>query len=808
MNDLTKKFSSKANTLLYLQERIVKSRIEKIYDFTVEDWLKNKNYVIKNIVKNFYPQQIIIRSSAKGEDSNESSEAGKYTSVQKISTKKKHEIESSVNEVINAYSEQNNQSNENQVLIQKQTTNVITNGVVFTRTPDNGSPYYVINFKDSKQTDDVTKGETANLVYIFRNTENKHIPKKWKKLILSIKEIEKIFDNEFLDIEFAITKRDIVIFQVRPLLTVKGLNEKNIEGKIKILIEKNQKKFNKIQKMNENNKEKYFSDMADWNPSEIIGTNPNPLDYSLYDFLFMKDSWQLGRIKIGYENNLQKNLMVNFGNKPFINLKKSFESFFPDTLESKIKKKLLKFYLKKIKENPHLHDKVEFEILFSCYDFSFDKRAKELRSSGFSNYEIKNIKKKMIEFTNNIIKNFPAYKEICIKESEEMTKNRKTIQKQIKQKKIDHFTAAKQLLIDCKNLGAINFASMARIAFIGNILLKSLKNNNTINEKFVNEIMESISSPLSEIQRDLDLYSKMKLSKENFLEKYGHLRPGTYDITAKRYDENHEFLENIKFLDKPHMKTKILKKELKIKKILKRTGFDFNEIELIEFIKESTRLREVLKFEFTKNLSDALLFITKRGEKLNLCPQDLAFLQINDIFNYKKTKGNTDNNLKNKILKNKKIKKINEFLILPPLIFSENDFKIIEYSLSEPNFISAKKVIGQLEKIEKNSNKKINFSNKIVVIENADPGYDWIFTNNPSGLITKYGGVASHMAIRCAELGLPAAIGVGEIIFQKIENAKTILLDCENRHVIVLENSKNELYAEEKKILKSLGYIK
>ena len=24
-----------------------------------------------------------------------------------------------------------------------------------------------------------------------------------------------------------------------------------------------------------------FSDMADWNPAEIIGNNPNPLDYSL-----------------------------------------------------------------------------------------------------------------------------------------------------------------------------------------------------------------------------------------------------------------------------------------------------------------------------------------------------------------------------------------------------------------------------------------------------------------------------------------------------------------------------------------------
>ena len=805
---MREQITTKANTLLYLQKKIKKGKIEKIVKFTVKEWNSNKNNIIEEIVNKFFPDQIIVRSSAIGEDSSESSEAGKYKSIQKISTKNKRKIEDAIKDVIETYSQQKNENELNQILIQKQTTGVISNGVVFTKTPDNGSPYYVVNFSDSSHTDDVTKGETSNLIYIFREIEDKEIPKKWKQLIASIKEIEDILKTNSLDIEFGITKKSVIIFQVRPLTTIKENKQNKIEKEIKKLILKNQKKFNSFKLISKKSNENYFSDMADWNPSEIIGTNPNPLDYSLYDFLFMKNSWQLGRIKIGYENNLQENLMENYGNKPYINLKKSFESFFPDTLQTKIKRKLLKFYLKKIKENPYLHDKVEFDILFSCYDFSFDQRAKELRKSGFDNNEIIEIKKKMIEFTNNIIQNFASNKEICMNESEKMTKNRKIIQEQLKRKKIDHFTAAKQLLEDCKILGAINFASMARIAFIGNILLKSLKNNNTIDDKFVNEIMESISSPLSEIQRDLNSYSEKKISKKNFLEKYGHLRPGTYDITAKRYDENHEFLENIKFSNQSHMKTKNQKKELGIRKILKKTGFDFNESELIEFIKESTRLREVLKFEFTKNLSDALLLITKGGEKINLYPQDLAFLQIDDIFNYIKTKGKTYENWKRKIEKNKKIKKINEFLILPPLIFSETDFNIIKYSLSKPNFISTKKVTAEVEKIEKNSNKKIDFANKIVVIENADPGYDWIFTNNPSGLITKYGGVASHMAIRCAELGLPAAIGVGEIIFQRIKNAKTVLLDCENKQVMVLENLKNELYIEEKKILKSLGYIK
>ena len=290
--------------------------------------------------------------------------------------------------------------------------------------------------------------------------------------------------------------------------------------------------------------------MADWNPAEIIGNNPNPLDYSLYDFLFMQDSWQKGRIKIGYDKNNQSNLMEKFGNKPYINIRKSFYSLFPEKLSKKTKNKLMKFYFKKLEQNPYLHDKVEFHILFSCYDFTFNDRKKELEKFGFDKNEIKELKEKLIKFTNKIIEDFPTIKENYIKDTEQMTKNRNEINSQLlanpKNKKA-YFEYAENLLIDCKKFGAINFASMARIAFIGNILLKSLKEKNIIDENFVHEIMSSISSPLLEIQNDLDLYNKKKLSKRKFLSKYGHLRPGTYDITAERYDENQEFLQNINF---------------------------------------------------------------------------------------------------------------------------------------------------------------------------------------------------------------------------------------------------------------------
>ena len=104
---------------------------------------------------------------------------------------------------------------------------------------------------------------------------------------------------------------------------------------------------------------------------------------------------------------------------------------------------------------------------------------------------------------------------------------------------------------------------------------------------------------------------------------------------------------------------------------------------------------------------------------------------------------------------------------------------VIPFQVSSPNFIGNKKIISKAIYIDNNINiKKINISNKIVLIENADPGFDWLFSFNIKGLITKFGGANSHMSIRCNELKIPAAIGVGEKIFEDIRNNQQLILNC------------------------------
>ena len=800
-------FITKSDTLKFLQGNLTKSKIEPIYDFTVEKWEENKNVIIKEISKKFQTK-IIVRSSAIGEDSINLSQAGSYTSILNVNPKKNNEIKNAIYKVVKSYHKKGNQYKNNLVLIQKQTTKIISSGVVFTKENKRGLPYFIINYDEGENTESVTKGLSRNTLKIFRGTEKEKIPKKWVKLIHAIQEIEQITGRDNLDIEFGITKDSITIFQVRPITTIQhpSINANRLKNKIQI----NKKNFRKSQQdKNYRINHTYFSDMSDWNPAEIIGNNPNPLDYSLYEYLIMKDAWNLGRKKIGY-SLIKENLMKKFGTKPYVDLRASFHSFIPDNISKKLKKKILKYYLQKIREEPHLHDKVEFKILFSCYDFSLKTRLEDLKNYNFSNQEIKEIKSNILEFTNNILTNYHN----IISEADEsllkMEKNRKEIVLKInsESKFNDYLNAVESLLKDCRRYGTIQFSTMARLAFISSILLKSMVENQIIDQKMVDAIMTSINSPLTKFKEDFQQYSEGHISKEDFLMNYGHLRPGTYDITSKRYDSSKEFLTNLKFSEKKSKTHSIIAIQNIEKKFRNNNELKIQYTDFLNFVKTTLRKREELKFEFTKNLSDALELLARGGKELGFLRSEIKYLEINDFL---KKKNNSKKEIisfwTKKILKQKNKKHIDEKLILPSIIFDEKDFEIITQHIDMPNYITRKTTTGEIVQLNNLENIP-NLNDKIIVLENADPGYDWIFTKNPKGLITKYGGVASHMSIRCAEMALPAAIGCGNLIFEQLNTASKITLDCKNNQIIILENKENNPYIEERKALKSLGYIR
>ena len=122
---MTNMFTSKANVLNFLEKKITKSKIEELYYFTVEDWQKNNELIIKQIKTKFRKKSIIIRSSVMGEDSIKNSQAGNYDSIQDIDSNSSFEIKKNINKVIKSYFIKKNYNAKNEILIQTYTKNII-----------------------------------------------------------------------------------------------------------------------------------------------------------------------------------------------------------------------------------------------------------------------------------------------------------------------------------------------------------------------------------------------------------------------------------------------------------------------------------------------------------------------------------------------------------------------------------------------------------------------------------------------------------------------------------------------------------
>ena len=265
------------------------------------------------------------------------------------------------------------------------------------------------------------------------------------------------------------------------------------------------------------------------------------------------------------------------------------------------------------------------------------------------------------------------------------------------------------------------------------------------------------------------------------------MRPGTYDIEINRYNNS---ISNYKidqineiFLRQDGKKLISRSENHKIKNFLKIYNLKFSNTELINYFLNSIKMRENSKFIFTRSLSDLIEILKNIGVKNNISVENLAKLDLHKILNLSKT---TRVKLLNQIKRNEIVNLINNKIKLPYLITNKSDFYVASILLSKPNFITKKIVESIIVTINSNSNE---ISNKIVLIENADPGYDWIFSKKIKGLITKFGGVNSHMSIRCEELNIPAAIGVGEDNYNNIINYSKIILNCRNQKIIQINKT-------------------
>jgi len=615
------------------------------------------------------------------------SNAGEFSSISNVDIKDTKALQNAINKVIKSYGASINKLDE--IFIQPMLTDIDMAGVVFSGDIDTASPYYIVNYDESGSTDSITRGISNDVKSFICFKENHYIKNDLlKKVIQSAKECEYIFENNLLDIEFAFSDNELYILQVRTIIMHNKDNLSSIDLSSDFLL----KLQNKIENLNASNpsllgNKSIFGIMSDWNPAEIIGVRPKKLALSLYQELITNDVWAYQRYNYGYRNLISHPLLVSFVGVPFIDIRISFNSFIPNSLDEKIADKLVNYYLDKLSKYKNHHDKIEFKIIFSCYYFGIENELLELKSKGFTDYELNEIRISLLNLTNAIIntdnglykQDLEKVKILTSKYDDIIVSNSSLVDK-------IHF-----LIKEIKEYGTLPFAGVARSGFIAIQILRSFISQKIFTKEDYNNFLNSLNTISKQLSNDID-----RISKKDFLDIYGHLRPSTYDILSSRYDESYDLyfsnsihIESI-YIDEFEFSDNQISK---INSLISDNGLNISFNNLIIFIKESIEGRELAKFIFTKSLSKILEYINELGNQSDISKEDLAYLDIQEII---KLDSCFDSNqiqdiLKTNIEKNKTSYQFTKAIKLPNLIFEPNDIYSFFLEDNEANFVTLKK---------------------------------------------------------------------------------------------------------------------
>ena len=176
-------FKSKADTLRGLAGRLASAKVLPQVCFTAKD----AGQCIPLLEEGgLLGRRLIVRSSAKNEDTAESSNAGEFLSIPDVCGEE--EVRQAVRQAVEAMGP----DPENQVFIQPFLSQVELCGVAFTADPNTGGHYYILNYDASTgSTSSVTDGTGEHLETFYHFKKSPYpAPEPLDRVIALCQELE------------------------------------------------------------------------------------------------------------------------------------------------------------------------------------------------------------------------------------------------------------------------------------------------------------------------------------------------------------------------------------------------------------------------------------------------------------------------------------------------------------------------------------------------------------------------------------------------------------------------------------------
>jgi glutamine kinase len=776
------RLGTKAETLERLAPLVTAARVLPLVWFSRARWQTARERLLDGLAAlPWAAEPVIVRSSALTEDSAEGSQAGRFTSLPR--RQGRAQVAAAVDEVLASY---DGEHPADQVLIQPQLTGVRACGVACSYDPSSGAPYRVVNWSESGSTDAVTGGAEGGLWISYgaagippADAPSPLVGAVWTLLA----ELTALTGEPCLDIEFAAARDGgLVLLQVRPLAcrtapVPPAAHTAALDGVARQLREAVRPRPRVL------GRRTVFGVMPDWNPAEMIGLRPRPLSLSLYRFLVTDGVWARARHRHGYRDLRGVPLMADFSGLPYVDVAASATSFVPRDVPDDVAAALVDHWLDRLVAEPHLHDRIESRIVLSGYGFRTRERLAALAAAGFAPGDRACLGESLRSLTDRMVAGGLWQDDLA---RLGLLGTAPAAAAHAGGCPADGPGCCGPALLArlelCAAHGTYPFASLARAAFVATELLDDLVAEGALTAADKARFVGGLGLVAGELRRDF-----AALDRERFLKRYGHLRPGTYDILSPRYDEapdryfdwsarpDREPAPAAPFLpDRGRLRA--------IERLVAREGFSFGAGRLLEFAAAAIAGRERGKFEFTCVLSDVLTGVRRLGERHGLTADDMSHVEVATLGALTGDRAADARTLREAAARGRAAHAVTRTVVLPPLVTGERDVTGFAVPQAQPTFVTRGRVLAPVADIDAGDPPE----GAIAVVASADPGYDWLFARGIRGLVTAFGGANSHMAIRALELGVPAVVGAGEALFRAWSAARALEIDAAGGLVTVV----------------------
>ena len=220
---------------------------------------------------------------------------------------------------------------------------------------------------------------------------------------------------------------------------------------------------------------------------------------------------------MGYRKMPNVDLMISLFGRPYIDVRNSVNSFLPAGLSDEISEKIVNAYIERLDEDPHLHDKIEFDVVVTSYDFQIDKVFNERYKNILTKKEQSEYKSLLKELTINAIKNKKEGSlSVALNDIISLKNLQKTIGSGHSGEIMFLIDKIKTLIEQCKRYGTLPFSIIARHAFIAESLLDHLSNQKQLVHPGLMTLKKSFNTIAGDMTNDLHKLKKIKSTKKSF----------------------------------------------------------------------------------------------------------------------------------------------------------------------------------------------------------------------------------------------------------------------------------------------------